>query len=360
MRRALLVLLAVAVILGGVIYYFYFRAGQPLSLAPGHSPTLLEQLPKDAPIVAFADLAALRASSFSTELLALAPAPEQDPEYKAFVTQTGFDYTRDLDRAAIAIWPAATHLSTVAIAEGRFDREKISQYALRSGTLTQRGVLEIYQVRESFPSPDSAKPTEKTIELAFFSANRIALADGVALDAALSPGAASSSGATNADAPSLRKRIERVAGADFFATASLAAIPKDALPVQLRSGQLGRVLESVRYLNLAGQPQGERLSVVVDAECDSLTSALQLSTLLEGLRWIGRAALADPKTRRQLLPQAATLFDTLLKIVQLSRQDKVVRLRLSLTPQMLGGAPTGATPGVPAGAATGTAPAPRR
>jgi len=66
---------------------------------------------------------------------------------------------------------------------------------------------------------------------------------------------------------------------------------------------------------------------------------LQLATVLDGLRWIGNAALADPKNRRQLQPQEVALLDSLLRLVEVSREGKVVRLKVSLTPQMLGTPP---------------------
>jgi hypothetical protein len=337
-RRRLLAASALLVLAAAAYYYLHSRHKEPLAVAPGPLPGLLEELPAGAPVVAFVDLAALRSSPFAAQLETLAPAPAEDRDYKEFVAQTGFDYARDLDRVALAVWPGSSKTSAAAIAEGRFDREKISKYALKSGTVAQRGKLNIFTVREVLPGPRNSKPAAKTVEFAFIAPNRIALADGVELDTALA-----SSAPTAADA-ALRERIERVAGARFFAAAQVKSLPKDLLISGPNSQQLARILRSVQFASLAGRPEGDRMKVALDAECDSVSNAVQLSTLLDGLRWFGRAALADPKTRRQLLPQAAALLDTLLKVLDISRQDKVVRLSMDLTPQMLGAPPKSSPP----------------
>ena len=340
-RERILLLVAALLLTAAAAYYVHHRHREPLAVAPGPVPALLEQLPSGAPLIAFVDLAALRASPFAAKIEALAPEPAEEREYKDFVAQTGFDYARDLDRVALAVWPGSIKTTAAAIAEGRFDREKISQYALKSGTVTKRGNLDVFQVRETLPAPSNPGTAQKTIELAFLLSNRIAFADGVPLDSALASGAAKP-----ADA-GMRERIERVAGASFFATAQVKNLPTDILFAGTNSDQLRRILRSVQFASLAGRPERERLHVSLDAECDSVSSAVQLSTLLDGLRWFGRAALADANTRKQLLPQAAVLLDMLLKGVDISRQNKVVRLRLELTPPMLGAPPKSAAPKSP-------------
>ncbi len=308
-RERILLPVAALLVTAAAAYYLHHRHREPLAVAPGPVPSLLEQLPPSAPLIAFVDLAALRASPFAAKIEALAPAPAEERDYKDFVAQTGFDYARDLDRLALAVWPGSIKTTAAAIAEGRFDREKISQYALKSGTVTKRGNLDVFQMREISPAPGNPGTAQKTIELAFLLPNRIAFG--------------------------------------FFATAQVKNLPTDLLFAGTNSDQLRHILRSVQFASLAGRPEGERLHVSLDAECNSVSNAVQLSTLLDGLRWFGRAALADANTRKQLLPQAAVLLDMLLKVVEISRQDKIVRLRLELTPQMLGVPPRSAAPKSP-------------
>ena len=78
-------------------------------------------------------LQSLRNSAFLNRLIALIPTPNEDPDYLEFVRSTGFDYTRDLDRVAIAIFPTTPLPTVVTFAEGRFDQQKIIAYALRTG-----------------------------------------------------------------------------------------------------------------------------------------------------------------------------------------------------------------------------------
>ena len=88
-------------------------------------------------------------------ILGLAGAnPAEDHDYVQFKDDTGFDYTRDLNAVAIAYWPASFDSASkglgenrvLAIADGRFDEEKIKAYALRTGKIVMRGNRSIYDV----------------------------------------------------------------------------------------------------------------------------------------------------------------------------------------------------------------------
>ncbi len=331
MKRIVPYFLAGGLVVAAAAYlYLRYRAGP--DLAPGPLPGLVEQLPADAPVKAFIDLAALRLSPFSAQLMALAPAPVEDSEYKSFVQETGFDYSRDLDRAALAMWTDSPKPALVVIAEGRFQRDRIMRYALRSGSVRKHGSTDIYEIRATPAAGESAKSNagKKAIELAFLSQNRLALAEGGPRDAALNPAHAS------ARDPAQRDRLARVAGASFFATARIENLPENLSLQGMHSEQLVHLLRSLQFASLAGRPEGDRLVLALDAECDSATNAFQVSTLLDGLRLYGRLALEDPKTRRQLTPQLAMLLDTVVRAGEISSQGNRVRLRLELTPQMLG------------------------
>lgn len=330
-RAVIIILLLFAAILAVAGIYFYRHHGAELARIPGPPPDLMSQLPPNAPAVAYVDVAALRASPFFARIATSLPAAQQDPEYTEFVRETGFDYTRDLDRVALAAWPGSPAATVLVLAEGRFDREKIGQYALRSGTVSSRGDKQLYQVRVNGPA--------KTLSFLFLTPNRIALTSGASLDAIL---AAAPDGHAE---PAMRQHIQRVAGSSLFGVARTDDLPKDLALDTAHSDQLGRLLRSVHYLTLVGRPDGERFNLALDGECDSKVNAFQLATLLDGLRWLGRAALADPKTKRQLEPQAAVLLDNLLRLVEVSHQDLKVELRLVLTPEMLGAALKPPSPG---------------
>lgn len=323
--------LVILLLLGAAGYYVFFRGhAKPNGPAPGPVPNIVELLPAEAPVFAYFDITTLRNSQLSAELSSLAGTPASDPEYAEFVRQTGFDYERDLDRAALAVWPGASASTALAIAEGRFDREKVNQYALRYGRVTKHQNLDVYEVPVSVPAQDGRGKTSKTISFTFLAADRVALADGASLDSIINHPS------SNASDAALRARIGRVAGAAIFVTARSSALPQDLSTLGVKPGQIERILRSIQFLNLAGRPAGDQLKVEAEAECDSVPNALQLSTVLDGLRWIGNAALADPKNRRQMQPQEAALLDALLRLAEISRDGKVVRLKVNLTPEMFG------------------------
>ena len=75
----------------------------------------------------FADVSALRNAGM-LEMLS-GPKPGGDAEYKKFVGETQFDYTRDLD----AVAGSATNQQISLIVRGRFDWTKLRQYAAAHG-----------------------------------------------------------------------------------------------------------------------------------------------------------------------------------------------------------------------------------
>src|ERR1700719_396593 len=240
-------------------------------------PGLLSELPADAPAVAYADVAALRALKNSplAGLLGLtSPGPEADQEYKEFVRQTGFDYTRDLDKAAIAFWPHSFAVEpgngigenrVLAIADGRCDQQKIKAYALRTGKILPSTNPPVYEV-----------PGNPTVSFQFLSPTRIAIASGI------------------------NARLNRVAGAPIFAVARTENLPQSFYANFANAPQLEKLARSVRGLSLAGKPAGNDTAAALDAECDSVKSAFEISTLLDGFRMVGSMALSDPKALQQM------------------------------------------------------------
>ena len=112
-KRALIALAAIFLLAAVVAGVYLYRARRPMPAAAPSIlpvPSVLSELPPDAPGVAYLDVAALRKLQGSplAAMLGLAGAnPASDRDYANFVRGTGFDYTRDLDKAAIAFWPAS-------------------------------------------------------------------------------------------------------------------------------------------------------------------------------------------------------------------------------------------------------------
>lgn len=313
----MLVLLA-----AGYIYFFHVPGLHSPSTS-GPPPSLISLLPTQAPYVVYADLDALRKSEFLARLVAIAPTQQEDPEYTEFVRETGFDYTRDLDRVAIAIFPGSPNAKVVALAEGRFDQQKITAYALRTGKTVQR------EGRTTYIVPASTTGEEVTVN--FLAPNRIELIS-EAVGTPPDPPAAS----PKSD-PEMQERVSRVAGSAIFAVARTDAAPKGVTLGTVRLDDIESALKGVQWITLAGVPEGQNLRVVLEGECDSITGALNLDLTLGGFRIIGRAAMAAPSTRKQFTPKGADALTKLLSLVDISHTGKIVRVMVAFTPDLLDG-----------------------
>jgi hypothetical protein len=85
------------------------------------------RLPGENVLLVHLDVAALRRSGSLTPLLrSQVPA---DPDYSAFVRDTGFAYQRDLDQAVLCLLPDRVYI----LARGRFDLSRLRAYAQSQG-----------------------------------------------------------------------------------------------------------------------------------------------------------------------------------------------------------------------------------
>lgn len=321
--RSLAILAALGLGAAGIVYAV-LRRGPSLPPA-GEPPALLELAPQDSSVFVYADLAALRASPFLTQLAALAPAPNTDREYAEFVHATGFDYERDLDQVVVALRLKDNDSETFAVADGRFDRQKITAYALRTGKRATLNGKEVIVVPEKAP----AKP----ITFTFLGERRILLTNGESLAPLLAQPAETHHGENFS--PEMRERVSRVAGSPVFAVGKLGPsferAVADLAAGGLRSDQLNNLLRSLRWLSFAARPEGNELRVALEGETDTARDALQIAGSLEGLRLLGKLALADPKTRRQMDRASLALADAVLKSADVSRDNEgeVHRVRLT-------------------------------
>lgn len=109
--------LAIALLAAAAVAGFFIYRSRALSNA-----ALLKRLPSADAMVLYVDFDALRRAGV-LQLLDGAKTGE-DPEYKNFVSATGFNYARDLDAAMAAFAPTGRYL----LLRGRFDWEKLRQY----------------------------------------------------------------------------------------------------------------------------------------------------------------------------------------------------------------------------------------
>jgi hypothetical protein len=321
--------LAVCAAIAAALIAANSRSGGAALASP--NPALLDALPGAESTLVYLDLAAMRGSSFYQHRPDKGPITVPNQDYADFVRSTGFDFEKDLDRAAIAIWPAPAGKSrSVAIAEGRFDQAKIRDYARRQGRIDhQRG-------REVFLFPTGAQGNWTS---AFFlGEHRLALASGQSID----PLFAGHSSDSAADP--VRERASRLDGAAAFAISHVPPTPDDpanGAPQGSPNSQLMALARSVRWITLALRPEGDNLRVSLEGECDNGEDARELQSALEVLRAFGRMGLDSPKTRQSMSPAALASLQSVLKSAEVTQSAERVRVLVELTPEIFNSGETG-------------------
>jgi hypothetical protein len=349
-QRAWIVLAGLLLCLIGASVAYYIWQARPLPPivstlpgvpAAGPPPDILSQLPADAPLVAYIDAASLRTLQTSPLAAALglaSPGPQADRDYASFVRDTGFDYTRDLDHAAIAMWPASFGSApseinanrALAIAEGRFDQQKINDYAQKGRAIVTSAPNSLSSVWTISGNPP--------ISYELLSPTRIAIASGDRDDMVRKLADISLKRYGTRDR-AMQSRIQRVAGAPMFAVVRTDHLPLSIYAPLHTSPQLEQIARSVQAITLAGQPDRNNLKITIDAECDALKNAVQLAFLLETGKMAGSMALSDPRTRRQMTQEQYVFLQALLARSTIDHQNKLVRITLQITPDMLSAAP---------------------
>jgi hypothetical protein len=320
-RGALLVAVALAAVATAAALYVGGLRGDAAHASP--SPELLSAIPAGAPMLVYIDLAAIRASSFYQHRPNRGPITVPDANYTNFIQATGFDFEKDLDSIAIASWPqslAQEQKKTVVLAEGRFDRQKIHDYAMKNGKLDRQQGRDVFLF--------SGRDANDWNSLVFLDDHRIAMVQGSSIAPVLATNNANSS-------DPVRERAARVAGAAVFAIGRVPAVPDNFAPGGMQSAQLAGLIRSVQWVTLAARPEGENLRVSLEGECRTDSDARQLQSALETLRVLGQAGLESPKTRQSMDPATFSVVETLLKTADITESGDRVRILVELTPDIL-------------------------
>ena len=345
-KKVQFIALAAAVGLAAVsllVYFVWFHVA-----IPGRN-AVLSWMPEDARAVLFIDVADLRREPFFADLLAWAPKPDSDQEYRQFVRDTGFDYEKDLDRLAVAFEQPGAQKIFYAVGDGHFDRKKIKAYVAKNGVVQNSGGAEFF----SLPIVGSSA----RLSFRFLTKNRLAFTNSNDFASWLQ-------GAKAVDDGEWRERFARIAGSPVFAVMRNEAL-KDAFGAEpasqdlarratggFSSPQLSSLLAQLQWLTIAGKPESNKLRVALDGESLEDKNAQQLADLLNGIVLLARAGLSNAKTQQQLGAATRQSYLALLKSVEVSRIDrpdsKSVRLMFDVTPDILKSAATYAPAAVPA------------
>ena len=175
----------IALLLGGlalialVAFLAYRSRPQPRPSYPPGPDTGLAWLPADAAAVGAVNLDGLRQQQWFLQTLSAATqGVVEDADYRAFVTATGFDYARDLERLWVAVFAEKERALIAGVGEGRFDSERIITYARQQpATLSRYQGIAIYE----WHRPALAGQPERRFAFAFLEDSRLAFAADAAL-----------------------------------------------------------------------------------------------------------------------------------------------------------------------------------
>jgi hypothetical protein len=120
--RAWLLIVLVAALCGGSVWFAVWRRQQPIPPA-----ALMKRIPSANPVVLYIDFAAMRSSGILEKLFGSKAA--QDPDYLTFIDKTGFDWEQDLDAALLAFAPDGKYY----LVRGNFEWKKLKSYAADQG-----------------------------------------------------------------------------------------------------------------------------------------------------------------------------------------------------------------------------------
>jgi hypothetical protein len=327
-KRLILILGIAAVVIALPLAYHHWG----LKDSAATREEMLAALPGDPSAVLFVDLAQFRSSAFLSQLMAWAPQLPLDEDYTQFVQATGFNYERDLTRIAVAFIRQPTGSFAYVIADGRFDRNKIENYAARNGNAQ--------------PQLDQARPPLFALKLKnspgtfffkFLSEGRIAWTNDPSYgDFFVQHRDTGPNG-------EWKKHFERLAGSPLFGAvrqdaASAAALAHQA-PWGFRSPQLAALLSQLDWITVGARPDGTILRVAAEGECSVDTTIHQLKDFLGGILLLAEVGLNGPKNRKELDPQVREAYLELLKSAQVEEvargTGKSVRVVFEVTPAFL-------------------------
>jgi hypothetical protein len=225
---------------------------------PYDAAHMIATLPIERATLFYADVDALRTAGI-LDLVAGSKAAEE-PDYRKFVEQTGFDYRTDLDSVAAAFAPSASYFTV----HGRFQWKQLAAYAQSQGGECRYTICSL---------PGST--LERNISFYPLQPDVLALA------------VSSDINGVSMISPSPVLKLSVVAPEPLWITAAASVLTKPGSLPESVQALLGPVARADR-ITLAAGPQGTRaqlrLSVVCKSPDDAESVKSDLSSATEVLR----------------------------------------------------------------------------
>ncbi len=283
---------------------------------------LFDRLPGENVLLLYLDMDRLRHAS--ALLPALRARVDPDPDYAAFVRQTGFDYERDLDRAAVCYLPDRVYV----VARGRFDPARLRQYALAQGGSCAGEGLEK-------PCSMPASRLNRKISLVLISPKILALATAPEPDAVRQLGATPTPNALPLAQAAARSTDP---AALLWATATppaLAGVLNGTTDMSPNLALFPRALAGADRVYLFVTDRTPSLEVSLQAVCRSENQAQELRRLLQGLNDFIGGMLRGPRSG-----EPAHAWGKVLATAAIRQEQSAVRATWMIDPQMLGASST--------------------
>lgn len=261
------------------------------------------RLPGENILLLHLDVAALRRTTSLAPLLQSQVPP--DPDYAAFIRQTGFDYQRDLDQAVVCYLPDRVYI----LVRGRFDLARLRAYAQAQG-----GVCPVDR-----PCQMPASQAGRRISFLPLSSDVLALATAPEPDAVL---ALQNEPTVNATPLAQAAQAGNGGPALLWLTAAPSTLSQ-ALPggAGLMAGALSKAQRAYLFVN----PQPAGIQITLHAVCASESQAAETRRLLQGIHdLIGGLARKGPAEWARVLNSAVV-----------DQQGSVARVTWLLDPDTL-------------------------
>jgi hypothetical protein len=315
-----LLVLLIGVGTGLVAYYVGFPT---IALQRPGGPDELQFVPRNATLVAYANVTEVMASNLRERLRQA--LPQQPSGQRDFENETGINIETDIDRVVAALAPD----NGLVLARGRFNDVKIEALMREHGAVVEdyKGVRLI--VAEAPRNPDSSRSIEDHgLTLAFIEPGLVALGSSMLVRNAVDL----KSGGDNVTAnEELMKLVESLENGNVWAVGRFDALSQQArLPDELA----GR-LPQITWFSAVGQINGG-LSGVLRAETRDVSAA-------DNLRDVIRGFLALAKMQAGSRPEMLAMVQSL----QLGGTGTTVALSFDVPDavfDLIGAAATGGAP----------------
>jgi hypothetical protein len=244
-----LALALVVVCAAAVAGVMYFRRGAPLTAAQ-----MVSYMPPGEATLLYLDVQALRDSGILEKLAG--STVTEEPEYKAFIAESGFDYRTDLD----AILSSTSEVQQLFLLKGRFDWKALIKYANSHGGACNNGFCKI-------PSDRAGR----AVSFYPIAPNVMSLA--VSKD--------------EYAAGNVRPPKKKTASVDTPPQPIWLAVPastlKDVEKLPPGTKLFAKALENSERVIFTLGPEAERFELGMDVTCKNAEDAVRLRAQLEGL-----------------------------------------------------------------------------